>query len=270
MVDVAGQYVFRDTDAYEAYVGRWSRPLAEAFLAWFAVPTAGRWLDVGCGTGALTEAVLDATDPIEVVGIDPSPEFLGAAQSRVSDPRARFEVGDARALPVASDSYDAVVAGLVLHFIPDPAPAVAEMARAARPGGAVGAYVWDYRGTMQRQQYFWAAVAAIDTDAAGLDPRPHFHTCEPEPMAELFRAAGLDNVAVGAIDLPMVFRDFDEFWLPHTLAGAAAVQRYVSGLDDDRQAALREHLRATLPFAADGSLHLIDRAWAVRGTKPTA
>jgi hypothetical protein len=77
-------------------------------------------------------------------------------------------------------------------------------------------------------------------------------------------------VAVGAIDLPMAFRDLDEFWLPHTMAGAAVAQRYVSGLDADRQAALREQLRATLPIAANGSLHLIDRVWAVRGTKPTA
>jgi SAM-dependent methyltransferase len=267
MVDVFEPYVFRATDAYEAYVGRWSRPLAEAFLAWFAVPAAGRWLDVGCGTGALTETVLDATDPIEVVGIDSSPEFLGDAQRRIADPRARFEIGDARALPVPSDDYDAVVAGLVLHFVPDPAPAVAEMVRAARPGGAVGAYVWDYHGQMQRAQYFWDAVAATDPAAASLDPRPHFHTCEPEPMADLFRAAGLDDVAVDAIDLPMAFRDLDEFWLPHTMAGAAVAQRYVSGLDDDRQAALREQLRVTLPFAADGSLHLIDRVWAVRGTK---
>jgi SAM-dependent methyltransferase len=268
MADEFEPYVFRATDAYEAYVGRWSRPLAEAFLAWFAVPTAGRWLDVGCGTGALTEAILDATDPIAVVGIDPSPEFLGAAQNRVADPRARFEIGDARALPVTSDVYDAVVAGLVLNFVPDPAPAVTEMVRAARPGGAVGAYVWDYRGTMQRAQYLWDAIEATDAEAATLDPRPHFHTCEPEPMADLFRAAGLDDVAVDAIDLSMDFRDFDEFWLPHTMAGAAAVQRYVSGLDDDRKHRLQDQLRVTLPIAADGSLHLVDRAWAVRGTKP--
>jgi SAM-dependent methyltransferase len=270
MADVSGQYTWRSTDAYEAYVGRWSRPLAEAFLTWFAVPTAGRWLDVGCGTGALTEAILHATDPIAVVGIDPSPDFLGAAQIRVSDPRARFEVSDARALPVTSDAYDAVVAGLVLNFVPDPAAAVAEMVRATRPGGAVGAYVWDYRGQMQGAQYFWDAVAVTDAAAVTFDPRPHFHTCEPEPMTDLFRAAGLDDVAVEAIDLPMAFRDLDDFWLPHTMVGAAVAQRYVSGLDDDRQAALREQLRATLPFAADGSLHLIDRVWAVRGTKPTA
>jgi hypothetical protein len=163
-----------------------------------------------------------------------------------------------------------VVAGLVLNFIPDPAPAVAEMARAACPGGAVGAYVWDYQGEMQRLRYFWAAVAAIDPEAATLDPRPHFHTCQPEPLTDLFRAAGLGDIAVDAIDLPMAFPDLDAFWLPHTMVGASAGQRYVSGLDDDRQAALREQLRATLPFAADGSLHVIDRAWAVRGTKPTA
>jgi SAM-dependent methyltransferase len=270
MADVSGQYVWHATDAYEAYVGRWSRPLAEAFLAWFAVPTGGRWLDVGCGTGALTEAVLAATDPIVVVGIDPSPEFLGVAQGYISDPRARFEIGDARALPVASESYDAVVAGLVLNFVTDPTLAVAEMARAARPAGTVGAYVWDYQGEMQRMRYFWAAVAATDAEAATLDPRPHFHTCQPEPLADLFRAAGLGDVAVSAIDLPMGFRDLDDFWLPHTMAGAAAGQRYVSGLDDDRKAALREQLRATLPFAADGSLHLVDRAWAVRGTKRMA
>src|SRR5687767_8497177 len=136
MAEAPGHDAWTGTDAYEAYMERWSRPLARQFLAWFAVPAAGRWLDVGCGTGALTEAVLEAADPITVVGIDPSPAFLAAAQARISDPRARFEIGDARALPVASDDYDAVVAGLVLNFVPDPAPAVAEMVRAARPGGA--------------------------------------------------------------------------------------------------------------------------------------
>jgi SAM-dependent methyltransferase len=269
MADSCEQYVWLATDAYEAYVGKWSRPLAEAFLAWFAVPAGGRWLDIGCGTGALTEAILGATDPVEVLGVDPSLAFLGAAQHRISDPRAHFAVGDARALPVPSDGCDAVVGGLVLNFVPEPALAVAEMARAARPGGAVGAYVWDYRGEMQRMQYFWAAVAATDPDAASLDPRPHFHTCQPEPMMDLLHAAGLANVAAHAIDLPMAFRDFDDFWLPHTMAGASAGQRYVSGLDDNRKSALREQLQATLPFAADGSLHVIDRAWAVRGTKPT-
>ena len=270
MAEGTGHYVWQGSDAYEAYMGRWSRPLAEMFLAWFAVPPGRRWLDVGCGTGALTDAILEATDPIAVAGIDPSPEFLDVAQSQISGPRVRFAVGDARALPATSDGYDAVVAGLVLHFVPDPHLAVAEMVRATRPGGAVGASVWDIPGEMQRTRYFWEAVAATDPDAASLDPRQHFPICRPEPLAELFRAAGLDDVAVDAIDLPLVFRDLDEFWLPHTMAGPAAAQRYVSGLDAERKAALREQLRVMLPIADDGSLHLIDRAWAVRGTKPAA
>ena len=179
-------------------------------------------MDVGCGTGALTEAVLEAADRTRCWASIPRPSSSAPRQARLADPRARFEVGDARALPVASDGYDAVVAGLVLNFVPDPAPAVAEMARAARSGGAVGAYVWDYRGEMQLVRYFWEAVAATDADAATLDPRPHFHICQPEPLAALFRAAGLGDVAVDAIDLPMGFRDLDDFWLPHTMAGAAA------------------------------------------------
>lgn len=269
MADPTAPYVWGATDSYEAYIGRWSRPLARAFVAWFAVPPAGRWLDVGCGTGALTEAVLAAADPTAVVGIDPTQAFLDAAHARIPDPRAHFAVGDARALQVATDSFDAVVAGLVLNFVPDPAPAVAEMARAARPGGAIGAYVWDFRGEFQLLRSFWEAVAATDPTAAALDPRPHFHTCQPEPLAALFGAAGLGAVAVDAIDLPMRFRDLDDYWLPHTMPGASASQRYASALDADRQAALREQLRATLPIAADGTIDLIGRAWAVRGTKPT-
>ena len=191
MADATAPYVWGATDSYEAYIGRWSRPLARAFIAWFAVPTAGRWLDVGCGTGALTEAVLAAADPTAVVGIDPSPAFLAAAQARIADPRARFAVGDARALPVATDGYDVVVAGLVLNFVPEPAPAVGEMVRVTRPGGAVGAYVWDYRGEFQLLRYFWEAVAA--TDAAAADPRSpsaHAHlsartTRRPVPLSRL-------------------------------------------------------------------------------------
>jgi len=267
MAEGPGTYVWKDTDGYEAYVGRWSRPLAEEFLAWFTVPKASRWLDVGCGTGALTAAVLNVAAPIAVLGIDSSAAFVADATAHIADPRVRFDVGDAGSLPVANDSYDAVVAGLVLNFLPDPSVAVAEMARAARPGGAVGAYVWDYSGGMQRMRYFWEAVAATDAAAAALDPSPQFSMCQPGPLAELFRAGNLGDIEVDVIDLPMVFRDFDDFWLPYLLVGSSSAQRYVTSLGDDQRMALREQLRATLPMAPDGSLHLIDRAWVVRGTK---
>lgn len=267
MADGPRAFVWRYTNGYEAYVGRWSRLLAVEFLAWFVVPTAGRWLDVGCGTGALTKAVLDVAGPLAVLGIDSSPVFVDDATTNVVDPRVRFAVGDAHALPAANSSYDAVVAGLVLNFLSDPSVAVAGMARASRPGGAVGAYVWDYSGGMQRARYFWEAVAATDAAAAALDPSPLFPLCSPGPLAELFRAGGLGDVVVEAIDLPMAFRDFDEYWRPYLLEGASPAQRYATSLGEDQRTALREQLRATLPIAADGSLHLIDRAWAVRGTK---
>ena len=270
MAHEPGSRTWQGTDAYEAYMGRWSRRMARAFIAWFAVPTAGRWLDVGCGTGALTAAVLDASGPIAVVGIDPSTEFIAAANVHLPDPRARFEVGDALDLPVATGGYDAVVAGLVLNHVPDPALAVTEMVRAARPGGAVGAYVWDYSGEMQLMRYFWEAVAATDADAASFDPRAHYSICQPDPLATLFRSAGLGAIEVGAVDLPMGFQNLDDFWLPHTMKGPAVTQRYVSALDDDRRAALRERLRTMLPIAADGTIDLIGRAWAVRATKRTS
>jgi SAM-dependent methyltransferase len=270
LLDASQNYVWSATDSYEAFVGKWSRLLAQAFLARFVAPTAGQWVDVGCGTGALTAQVLAMADPRAIVGIDPSAAFLATAQATIVDPRARFELGDARALPLVSDAYDAVVSGLVLNFVPEPKLAVAEMVRAACPGGMVGAYVWDFRGEMQGARYFWEAVTVTDPASASLDPRPHFHSCEPEPLADLFGAAKLGDVAVEAIDLPKAFRDFDDFWLPHTMAGAAVAQRYVSALDGEQQAVLRERLRRTLPFAADGSLQLIDRAWMVRGTKRSA
>jgi ubiquinone/menaquinone biosynthesis C-methylase UbiE len=130
--------------AYESYMGRWSRPVAQEFLAWLEVPAEGRWLDVGCGTGALSQAILEMASPREVRGIDPSPGFVDYARKQAKDRRARFEVGDAQALPYSKATFEAVVSGLVLNFVPEPATAVAEMARVAVPGGTVAAYVWDY------------------------------------------------------------------------------------------------------------------------------
>jgi SAM-dependent methyltransferase len=252
-------------------MGRWSRPVAGAFVAWLSPPPGLTWLDVGCGTGALTEAILGAADPREILGIDPSADFIGAAEARIDDPRVRgkctFEIGDARALPVASDAFDVVVAGLALNFVPDPEIAATEMVRAARPGGTIGAYVWDYGGEMQLVRAFWRAAIALDPAAAAWDQARQFPICQPEPLAALFRGAGLADVAVDAIDTPTTFRDFDDYWRPHLLRGSGVAPRYVNSLGEMERAALRERLQATLPIAADGSIPLMARAWAVRGTK---
>ena len=249
---------------YEAYVGRWSRLVAREFILWLAIPTARRWLDVGCGTGALTQTILNIAEPDAVTGVDPSEGFLAHARATITDPRARFLVGDAQAAAIESESVDAVVSGLALNFVPDTARAAAEMARVTRPEGTVAVYVWDYAGEMQFMRYFWDAAAAVDLNARELDEGPRFPICHPDALERLFSAAGLRDVTTRAIDIATTFRDFDDYWTPF-LGGQAPAPGYAMSLSEDRRTELREYLRARLPYDGDGSIPLIARAWAVRG-----
>ena len=259
--------VWASGDAYEPYVGRWSRAVARQFLTWLAVPAGGRWLDVGCGTGALSEVILEVAQPSEVVGIDPATGYVAFARGRVSDHRARFGVGDARALPFPAEAFDGVVSGLVLNFVPDPAAAVAEMARVARPGGAVAAYVWDYSSGMELMRRFWDAAVALDPAARELDEGQRFGAiCRPEVLAGFFRNAGLRRVETRAVDVPTLFRDFADYWTPF-LGGQGPAPGYAMTLGEHRRVALRERIRADLPIADDGSIPLVARAWAVRGAR---
>jgi SAM-dependent methyltransferase len=250
--------------SYEAYVGRWSRLVARELIAWLEVAGGGAWLDVGCGTGALSQTVLGAADPAQVVGLDPSAGFVAHARERLAGPRARFVVADARALPLAAARFDATVSGLVLNFVPDPGTAVREMARVTRAGGRVAAYVWDYTGRMEPIRRFWDAAATLDPAAAALDEGRRFPICRPEPLAGQFRDAGLAEVEVRPIEVPARFRDFDDYWTPF-LGGQGPAPGYTVALDEPRRAALREELRARLPAAPDGSIPLVARAWAARG-----
>ncbi|HEU0025917.1 MAG TPA: methyltransferase domain-containing protein [Ktedonobacterales bacterium] len=252
--------------SYEPYVGRWSRLVAREFLAWLGVPLGQRWLDVGCGTGALTQTILAFAEPSAVTGVDRSEGFIAYARSSTPDARATFIIGDAQALPVESEAYDAAVSGLALNFVPDADRAAVEMARATRPGGTVAVYVWDYTGQMQFMRYFWDAAIAVDPKASDLDEGPRFPLCHPEALDRLLSAAGLHDVATRAIDIPTVFRDFDDYWSPF-LGGQGSAPTYLTSLDEEPRAAIRERLHATLPIAADGSISLVARAWAVRGSR---
>jgi SAM-dependent methyltransferase len=251
-------------DFYEPYVGRWSRLVARTFLEWLAVAEGKDWLDVGCGTGALTQTILDQARPQSVRGVDPSPGFLQYATSRVGSGRARFDVGDARSLPVGTAAVDAAVSGLVLNFVPEPPRAVAEMARVVRPGGVVAAYVWDYAGKMELMRYFWDAAVALDPAAADLDEGRRFPVCQPPALTGLFAQAGLRDVDVRAIDVATRFRDFDDYWSPF-LGGQGPAPGYAMSLDDARRGGLRDRIRSRLPIDPDGAIPLIARAWAVRG-----
>jgi len=253
-------------DIYEPYVGRWSRLVAREFLAWVDAPAGLAWLDVGCGTGALAEAVAGDRAPGRLVGIDPSEGFLESARRRLRQAGAELRRADAQDLPFAAAEFDRVVSGLVLNFVPDQRRVAAEMARVARPGGEVALYVWDYAGGMEMMRRFWDAAVALNPLAAELDEGRRFPVCRPEPLRDLFEASGLAGVETRAIDVPTVFRDFDDYWTPF-LGGQAPAPGYCMSLAAEGRAALRERLRASLPARPDGSIHLTARAWAVRGRK---
>jgi SAM-dependent methyltransferase len=264
MTDAASHDVWAQGAGYERYVGRWSRLVANRFLQWLAISPGRAWLDVGCGTGALSQRILDCHAPARVVGIDSSEGFAAHARAHVIDPRAEFRVGDARALPVSDGEFDAVVCGLVLNFVPDPPRAVAEMRRATQPGGTVALYVWDYAGEMQLMRRFWDAAAALDPAASDLDEGRRFPICRPEPLCALLADAGLRDVAAETIDVPTVFADFDDYWSPF-LAGQGPAPGYCMSIPADRRLALREELRRMLPAGPDGVIRLTARAWAVQG-----
>jgi SAM-dependent methyltransferase len=253
-------------EAYEYFMGRWSRRIAVGFVRWLDAPARLRWLDVGCGTGALTAAVLAEAKPAEVVGVDPSEGFVTHARDQLGGSCAQFEVGDARSLPFPDARFDVVVSGLVLNFVPEPTLAAAELARVATPGGIVAAYVWDYADDMAMLQHFWEAATALDPDAAEQAAGRRFPLCRPEPLRDLWTGAGLAGVVVKPIEVPMMFRDFDDFWAPF-LGGQGSAPGYVSTLDDERRTALRDLLRERLPVTADGSIILPAHALAVRGAR---
>lgn len=257
--------VWAEGDEYEAYVGRWSRPVAAEFVRWLGVAPGRRWLDAGCGTGALTRTVLTAAAPDRAVGVDRSPGFLGQARRHL--PGAGFAVGDAAALPLPDGVFDAVVSGLALNFVPRPQAAVDEFARVVTPGGIVAAYVWDYTEGMAMMRHFWDAAAEVDPGAAAADEGPRFPICHPAALAAAWAAAGLASVATRPIEIPTVFTGFDDYWRPF-LGGQGAAPAYLARLPGDRQAAIRDLLDERLDRRPDGSIAMTARAWAVRGVRP--
>jgi ubiquinone/menaquinone biosynthesis C-methylase UbiE len=152
---------FSNANSYEAYVGRWSRFVAEQFVAWLNVASGQAWLDVGVGTGVLTQVILQNASPARVVGVDLSPEYVEFARQRIRDARVAFRVGDAVTVPLESTAFDVAVAGLVLNFLPAPEQAVKSMTQAVRNGGLVAAYVWDYSGQMEMMRHFWDVALKI-------------------------------------------------------------------------------------------------------------
>jgi SAM-dependent methyltransferase len=251
--------------AYELWVGRWSRLVAEKFIDWLAISSGQTWGDVGCGTGALVECILRSSDPAGVLGVDRSDAYVSAARNTVGHSRARFEVGDACALTWAAATCDVTVSGLVLNFVPDSDAMVREMVRVTRPGGRVAAYVWDYAVGMQMLRHFWDVAVELNRGDSKLDQAERFPLCQPGPLDQLFRRAGLISVSVRAIEVPTVFRDFEDYWRPF-LGKQGAAPTYLASLPGDTQDRIRDALKARLVPGTDGSIAMTAKAWAVQGT----
>lgn len=251
-------------DPYERYMGRWSRPLALRLLAWLAQRHGQRWLDVGCGTGAVCTAIIDHAAPTLVVGLDPSDEMLAAAAASLG-PRAVLHRAAAEAMPLGDDAVDVAVSSLVLQALPDARQALNEMSRVTRSGGTVAAAVWDCALRARFIRLFWDAATSADPRAAAHDEALLHPLCQPEVLAALFEGAGLQGVRTGAIEIETRFANFDDCW-QSLLQGQGAAPAYVAGLDETARQRLRKALRARMPVGPGGATTLAARAWVVRGT----
>ena len=264
MADASRHDAWQAGDRYDAYMGRWSRQIAPRFLDWLAATDGLDWLDIGCGTGALSASILARCNPRSLISIDPSEGFVTTARGAIQDGRAMFKVGDAQALALQTGSRDVVVSALVLNFVPDKSKALGEMKRVGRAGGTVGLYVWDYPGHgVEFMDAFWSAAAAIDPAAAELTEDKRFPFCTPDGLGKLMREAGLVRVDCEPIEIPTVFRDFEDYWLPFTL-GAGPAPGYCASLNPEARQRLKELLNGSLPRRQDGSIPLKTRAWAVK------
>ena len=251
-------------DAYESYMGRWSRPLACTFVGWLKPQRGAKWLEVGCGTGALTRAICERGEPASVVACDPSESFVSHARKTLRDDRVSFVVAGAEDPPAAPGAFDCVVSGLVLNFAADPVSAISLMAERLQPGGILGAYVWDYGEGMEFLRLFWDAAVALDPPAAALDEARRFPVCKPHVLRSLFVEAGLCDVSDEGLEIPTHFQGFEDFWMPF-LRGTGPAPAYVASLSDEGRGLLRDRLADRLKPDVDGSIRLNARAWAIRG-----
>jgi SAM-dependent methyltransferase len=250
---------------YEEFMGRWSRRLATEFVSWLNIPASVHWLDVGCGTGALSNAICSHVDPASVVGCDPAEPFIEFARSCSQDARLSFIVAGVGALPRRAAGFGSVSSLLALNFFPDPEAAVREMRSVTAPRGTVSACVWDYSSGMEFLRHFWDAAAAVDPAARALDEGKRFPLCHPDALTSLFHRVDLVDVRCDAIEFPTTFTNFRDYWEPF-LGGTGPAPSYVASLDADRRAVLSRKLEERLPRGADGTIALRARAWAVRGT----
>jgi SAM-dependent methyltransferase len=252
-----------DTDAYENYMGRWSQKVAPLFLQWLDAPTNKSWVDIGCGTGGLTELIARTCKACSIVGVDTAEGFIEVARNRVKN--AEFRIGSADNLGMPGDSIDYAVSGLVLNFVPDPHAAIEEMARVVRPGGSVALYVWDYAGHMQIMRYFFDTAVLFDANSADFDDGIKSPICRPLALKEAFVSTGLKNISFSALDITTPFDNFEDYWSPF-LGGVGSAPKYCASLEESVRNKIKVSIKEKLPTGPEGEILLAARAWAIRGT----
>jgi SAM-dependent methyltransferase len=245
-------------------MGRWSRPLAIAFVEWLQPARSANWLELGCGTGALTSTMCELCEPASIVACDLSEPFVEYARAHLPDPRVSFIVTGSAALPRRDGGFDGAVSGLVFNFLPDPDAALASVRDRLHGGATASAYVWDYAEGMEFLRLFWEEAVTLDPRAAAVDERTRFPLCGAPALATLFRSGGFAQVETGALEIPTVFTTFDDYWQPF-LSGTGPAPGYVASLDPTNRERLRQRLERRLPAESDGRIPLRARAWAVRG-----
>jgi len=252
---------------YDQWMGRWSRLLAQKFLNWLSLPPGLRWLDVCCGSGVVTEAIVERNAPDSIAGVDASPEQIDFARQHRAQPNVIFKTGNAMALPFADSSFDVAVCGLGLNYIPNPVRALEDFRRVVRPGGAIAVYIWDYARGARFLREFWDAAIAVDAEAAAFDQARRFPMCTPEGLRFLFEQALLKDVSLHVLEVVTHFTSFDDYWTP-LLTGQGSAPNYLATRHKKTQTAIRERLRAALPSNGQGAIDLPAHAWAIRACRP--
>lgn len=258
--------IFRDGEAYERFMGQWSRLVGRQFLVWLSPAPGGHWLDVGCGTGAFTQVILDYGSPTALVAVDPAEAQLDFARHCFANQQVQFRVADALDLPFPDHEFNVAVSALVLNFVHDQRRMVSEMRRVVRPGGIVGLYVWDFAGRQAVAQHIAAAIGARDAVAAQRAAAgQQFETTRSEYMVALLEeVGGFARIDSRAIEITVRFENFTDYWSANT-GFASPVGQFVATLSGEDREAFMADVGQRVPLLADGSIAYVAAANAVKG-----